>query len=111
MIRVLSERCPSLGGMEREHQDYLLSSMQKLDSPASSSGGSRWSSVEEERPVVVVVMGKASAAYVQGHWSDPVDRKALVAKPGPGQRRQQRPHLPRAADSLGGQACSGSRGR
>lgn len=79
-LRCLVERCPSLSAIEREHHDYLLSSIQKLDSaPSRYRMGGHLS--PDERTIVLVVMGKGSAAYAQTHWNEQVDRKALVGKP------------------------------
>lgn len=79
-LRCLVERCPSLSTIEREHHDYLLSSIQKLDSaPSRYRMGGHLS--PDERTIVLVVMGKGSVAYAQTHWNEQVDRKALVGKP------------------------------
>jgi hypothetical protein len=71
------------------HVLYLLSSLQKLDSPKWGTSGGRstdgrghGAETEGDRAVMVAVMDRAAAQEAVARWGQHVDPRALIAVPG-----------------------------
>ena len=86
----MCERYPSLAPLLREQEEYLLSSLQKLDqvkvthtqthTHTHTHGGSAGGVVRDgDRAVVVAVVGAAHLDYVMMNWGAVVDRRRLVS--------------------------------
>jgi len=70
VFRGLVERYPSLSPLLTEQLDYVLSSLQRMDTPSSDG----------RRPLVVAVVGYGHMQHVLQNWDRQVDRRALASK-------------------------------